>query len=235
MIIYILRHGTTEWNRDHKIQGSTDILLDDVGREMARQTGLSLRDKGVKFDVVYSSPLKRAYQTALMVSKPDMESYDSDNGENSGIILDDRLRELCFGRQEGQRTDSMMYDPSVPFRYFKDKPDKYDELSEMEEDIESLTGLCARARTFLQEIIERSTEISPESTVLISGHGALNKALLMHIRNESEMSEFWGRGLQPNCGIDIVKYDENSKSYEILSSNNTFYDDSLTAGFTKLL
>ena len=77
MIIYILRHGTTEWNRDHKIQGSTDILLDDVGREMARQTGLSLRDKGIKFDVVYSSPLKRAYQTALMVSRPNIESYDS--------------------------------------------------------------------------------------------------------------------------------------------------------------
>lgn len=227
MDIYILRHGTTEWNSLHKIQGRTDILLDDLGREMARETGIRLAEKGVHFDRIYSSPLKRAYETACLVAGVKDEEAEI-------IIKDKRLRELSFGRQEGQKVEAMMYDVSVPFRFFKSEPDKYDELTIRDSDTESLTTLCERAADFLKEVVEESDHAS-EETILISGHGALNKALLMHMRGNVPMPEFWGDGLQPNCGIDIVRYDETDKTYEVLKSNRTYYDDSLKAKITQLL
>lgn len=241
MIIYILRHGTTEWNSLHKIQGRTDILLDDLGREMARQTGERLRLSGVCFDKIYSSPLKRAYETAKLAAGFEGEAY-VEGGASENIIIDKRLRELGFGRQEGQKVEAMMYDVSVPFRYFKSAPDKYDELTIRDSDTESLTTLCERAAEFLKEVLEDSSDAVDESvttgrerTILISGHGALNKALLMHIRGNVPMHEFWGEGLQPNCGIDIVRFDETEKKYEILKSNQTYYDDKLKAKITQLL
>ena len=229
LIIYILRHGTTEWNREHRIQGATDIMLDSTGREMAYQTGKKIAELGINFNKVYSSPLKRAYETAELVS-----GIKNKDGEESGIIVDSRLRELCFGRQEGQKVEGMMYDVSVPFRYFKSAPDKYDELTENDDDIESLTALCRRAGEFLAEKIE-NVKHGSEDNILISGHGALNKALLMHIRGTDNMPDFWGSGLQPNCGIDIARYDEVSGRYEIIAENKTFYDSNLKDRITQLL
>ena len=250
MLIYILRHGTTEWNNEHKIQGRTDIMLDDMGREMARQTGVRLAEQGVKFDAVYSSPLKRAYETACLVSgADDGVLHEAKGRKETHIITDKRLRELSFGRQEGQKVEAMMYDVSVPFRFFKSEPDKYDELTIHDSDTESLTTLCERAAEFLKEKIEGTATVGGESStvgeqdrhaaddrkILISGHGALNKALLMHIRGCKSMPDFWGDGLQPNCGIDIVRFDEVTRKYEILRSNKTYYDDSIKAKITQLL
>ena len=237
MFIYILRHGTTEWNKDHRIQGSTDIMLDATGREMAAQTGAKLAELGVSFTRVYSSPLKRAYEPAALVS------CGGRTPQKDIITVDSRLRELSFGRQEGQKVEGMMYDVSVPFRYFKSAPDKYDELTTRDDDIESLTSLCRRAADFLREIVEENdalaekdnSEKNREENVLISGHGALNKALLMRIRGTDNMPDFWGDGLQPNCGIDIVKYDEEKRCYETLASNKTYYDSNLKNRITQLL
>ena len=243
MLIYIVRHGTTEWNSEHKIQGRTDIMLDSLGREMARQTGEKLREMGIIFDRVYSSPLKRAYETARLIVNPeyrqDPESTEIEKSDK--IITDKRLRELSFGRQEGQHVESMMLDITVPFRYFKSDPDKYDELTIHDSDTESLSTLCERAAEFLKENVEQADVKSAadaengEEKILISGHGALNKALLMHIRKMPGMQNFWGDGLQPNCGVDIVRYNPKTGRYEIVESNKTYYDEKLKGMITQLL
>ncbi|MDE5966403.1 MAG: histidine phosphatase family protein, partial [Lachnospiraceae bacterium] len=89
MEIYIVRHGETLWNRDKKLQGSTDIELSDYGRYLAIETGKNLSH--VHFDRVFSSPLKRAYETACLI-RPQQKNE---------IITDDRIRELNFGIYEG--------------------------------------------------------------------------------------------------------------------------------------
>ena len=58
MRIYLIRHGETEWNTRHLLQGATDIPLNQNGVEVARITAEALKD--VPFDVVFTSPLKRA-------------------------------------------------------------------------------------------------------------------------------------------------------------------------------
>lgn len=62
MLLYVVRHGVTAWNRLRKVQGRADIPLAEEGVRLAEKTGEALRN--VPFDLCFSSPLKRAVQTA---------------------------------------------------------------------------------------------------------------------------------------------------------------------------
>ncbi len=85
MVIYLIRHGETDWNTKRLLQGATDIPLNQNGIEVAQLTAEGLCD--VVFDVIFTSPLKRARQTAEII-----------RGERRiPIIPDERLREIAFG------------------------------------------------------------------------------------------------------------------------------------------
>ena len=89
--IYFVRHGETVWNREKRIAGSTDVALTEKGREEAEERGKELEKLGLKVDRIYSSPLSRAYDTALIIAshlKVEVEK-------------DERLREQAFGYWEG--------------------------------------------------------------------------------------------------------------------------------------
>ena len=64
-MLYIMRHGKTDWNAKHKLQGRTDIPLNEEGIQMAEQAKEKYKD--VNFDICYCSPLVRAKQTAEIV------------------------------------------------------------------------------------------------------------------------------------------------------------------------
>ena len=88
-MIYVVRHGETEWNALNKVLGRTDIPLDQNGIEQAKELARSLKD--IKIDVFLSSPLSRARQTADIIA------------EETGVAhsIDDRLIEQDFGTFEG--------------------------------------------------------------------------------------------------------------------------------------
>ena len=64
-MLYIMRHGKTDWNAKHKLQGRTDIPLNEEGIQMAEQAKEKYKD--VNFDICYCSPLVRAKQTAEII------------------------------------------------------------------------------------------------------------------------------------------------------------------------
>lgn len=64
--LYLVRHGETDWNAQHLIQGSTDIPLNAVGRRQAEATGRLLVRR--EWDGIYSSPLSRAFETASIIA-----------------------------------------------------------------------------------------------------------------------------------------------------------------------
>lgn len=64
--LYLVRHGETDWNRQRRIQGLTDIPLNDIGREQARRTGMLLTRRPIAR--VYASPLVRARETAALIA-----------------------------------------------------------------------------------------------------------------------------------------------------------------------
>ena len=88
-MLYIMRHGQTDWNKLHKLQGQTDIPLNDNGRVMAKEASEMYKD--VHFDMCFCSPLIRAVETAQLVLE----------GRDIPIIYDDRLKEMNFGIYEG--------------------------------------------------------------------------------------------------------------------------------------
>jgi uncharacterized phosphatase len=65
--LYLVRHGETDWNRARRIQGTTDIPLNAVGREQARATGRLL--SGRQWDEIVTSPLSRAAETARIIAE----------------------------------------------------------------------------------------------------------------------------------------------------------------------
>jgi uncharacterized phosphatase len=65
-LLYLVRHGETDWNLARRIQGSTDIPLNDTGREQATATGRLLARR--KWDGIISSPLRRATETAEIIA-----------------------------------------------------------------------------------------------------------------------------------------------------------------------
>ena len=88
-MIYVVRHGETEWNAVNKVLGRTDLPLNDKGIKQANEIARSLKDK--KIDVFLCSPLCRARQTADAISNEIGISYK----------IDDRLIEQDFGSFEG--------------------------------------------------------------------------------------------------------------------------------------
>lgn len=202
MEIYIVRHGQTLWNQGKRLQGSTDIELNDNGRDLAIKTGIAL--KNTRIDVIYSSPLKRAYETASLIR----------GDRDIDIITDDRIRELSFGYFEGQSLSELIKDESLTFRYFFKQPHLYKPA----DDGESLEHLIERAGSFMQEIIEPLEKTCER--VMIVAHGALNKAIMCHIKKHST-EHFWSGGLQENCNVIIVDYTD--RKYNIIDETRLFY------------
>ena len=91
MNIYILRHGETNGNKAGRIQGSTDIPLNEYGIELAKITRDGIEKEGLHFDIIYASPLSRASETAEIVR----------GTHTTEIIIDDRIVEMNFGKAEG--------------------------------------------------------------------------------------------------------------------------------------
>ena len=178
-MLYIIRHGKTDWNQKYKLQGRTDIPLNEEGIEMARQA--CERYKDVHFDVCYCSPLTRARQTAELLLE----------GRDVPVIYDDRLLEMGFGIYEG--TEYVYDKPDCPVRELFFHPEKY----KAEGGAESLQDLFARTGSFLEEVAYPLVKEGKD--VLIVGHGAMNSSIICQVKHRT-MAELWEVGIE-NCKL----------------------------------
>lgn len=178
-----MRHGRTDWNQQRRIQGRTDIPLNDEGREMARKAAEEYKD--VHFDVCYCSPLIRAKETAQLLLE----------GRNVPIIFDDRLKEMSFGIYEGVANSFSI--PDCPINEFFFHPEAY--TTPVEEG-ESLDELFARTGEFLKEVVEPGLKEGKD--ILIVAHGALNSCITCQVKKRS-LSDFWVEGI-PNCKLQTL-------------------------------
>ena len=119
--IYYIRHGETDWNAQGRLQGGLDIPLNDLGREQAAEAGIILagllaRERRSAQSLSYvASPLGRARRTMELV-RGELNLPPSD------YALDDRLREIGYGRWEGSTPVQMRAsDPEIFARRHADK------------------------------------------------------------------------------------------------------------------
>lgn len=178
-MLYIIRHGKTDWNVEYRLQGRTDIPLNEEGRKMAREA--AKKYAGIHFDVCYSSPLVRAMETAQIL----LENRDVP------IIPDSRLLEMCFGEAEGTK-DCFNHPERGIYKFFKD-PENYVTV----EGAESFDELFARTGDFLRSVVKKDLEAGKD--VLIVGHGAMNNSIVSQVRG-IPLKDFWTTAI-PNCEL----------------------------------
>lgn len=189
MNIYLVRHGETDWNKERRFQGQVDIPLNHYGIELAEKTAEALRE--VPFEAVFSSPLCRAAQTARIIM-----------GERSiPFETDMRLKEMNFGSFEGTVIPPGVSDrDSNPLYYFWKEPERYLPPA----DGESFEALYQRSAEFMREKIFPME--NKYKTVLIAGHGALNRSILNSVAG-LPIEDFWHFPL-PNCAVSVLSLEK---------------------------
>ena len=154
MKIYLARHGETDWNAAKRLQGWTDVSLNEKGRNQAKDLAGIL--SGTKLEAIYCSALKRSLETAEIVDRHPIISYIELNEQSLGNYEGVALSEEEFLRFQQLRTDPT-YRP---------------------EGGESRSEHLERVRKAIQQIRSAHTE---ESQVLIIGHGGTNNLILQEL------------------------------------------------------
>jgi len=154
--LIVIRHGETEWNREKRMQGTTDTQLSDVGRAQAQALGRRLAAR--PFGALYSSDLSRARETARAIA------------EHTGIevVTDPRLQERRFGIFEG------LLAAEIIARY----PQEHARFSSRDPDYEvpggeSASNFSRRCLGCLAEIADRHRG----GQVVVVSHGLVLDAL----------------------------------------------------------
>lgn len=178
-MLYIMRHGKTDWNEQQKLQGSVDVPLNDTGIAMAKEAKEKYKD--IHFDVCYCSPMQRARQTAQIFLE----------GTQIPVVYDDRLREMRFGDFEG--TKDVLSLKEGPMFYLFHEPGLYKGGN----GAETFDELYNRTGEFIEKIIK--PELEKGKDIVIIGHGAMNASIINQFKNIPR-EDFWREG-RSNCKL----------------------------------
>lgn len=183
--IYMVRHGETEWNAAHRMQGWSDIPLNEKGREQASFAARKL--ESIPLDAIYTSPLKRAADTAEII-----------RGERNIPLIEEKgLIEINLGRWDGHTPDEM--DALYPGQYdlWRTKP------GEVHIDGgETFADVQERAFAAFRRIAEKERE----KTVLLVSHMGCLSTILFKIAGYP-LNDLWKHPIG-NCALCEVDVDE---------------------------
>lgn len=160
--LILMRHGESQWNKENRFTGFTDVDLNDKGVEEAKRAGVALKD--IKFDKIYTSTLKRAYRTAEIVMK--------EAGQNPPVVKHDDLRERDYGDLTGLNKDDMR----------KKFGEEQVRIWRRSYDVpppggESLKDVVERVRPYYEDHI--LPDLVAGKNVLLAAHGNTLRAMLI--------------------------------------------------------
>lgn len=177
MKLYVTRHGQTDWNVQKIVQGQTDTPLNETGIKQAYLTKRKLQD--IPFDLILSSPLKRAKQTASIINE----------GRNIPIVYEKSLLEICYGENEG--TSPFSFDYAGFYNIQNPHPYK---------NAENINNFLKRVYDFLDEIPQKY----PNKTILLVCHNGVCKAIHTYFHGLPEDNDITKLGIE-NC--EVVEYE----------------------------
>ena len=185
-IVYVTRHGESQWNVEEKVQGATDTPLTDRGREQARKLALQIRDNNPGIDLIIGSTLSRADETARIIS------------EITGIPRErePRLIEQNFGEFEGhewKKHPGMFHEAKKQFAYDYNGG-------------ESMLRLGQRIFNLLDDIHERM--IRENKTFLLVTHGGIVRMINAYFNSETN-EEFSSTSIG-NCELREFRFPDIS-------------------------
>ncbi|PWV94479.1 putative phosphoglycerate mutase [Paenibacillus cellulosilyticus] len=176
MRLFVVRHGQTVWNSENRVCGITDSPLTNKGITQAKELSQSIKDRPI--DVILSSPLSRALQTAEIIAC----SIEKE------IIIDDRLTEQNYGCYEGVDRDNVDFKEAkkhFPFRLAGG---------------ESLLQLGQRVYNLLDEIKKTYSN----QNVLVVTHGGVSRVINAYFTDQNN-EDFYRFHIE-NCAIKEYNY-----------------------------
>jgi broad specificity phosphatase PhoE len=182
MNIYLLRHGETSWNREQRLQGLTDVSLNNVGVRESRRLVRWFQKRNIVG--VITSPLHRARHTAHILNECGQRP----------VVIEDRLREIDHGTWTGWKISHIERRFPIEFTTWQLSPEKLRLPAG-----ETLERVYGRSSGVLSKLI--ATNIAGD--VLVVSHGVVN-ALLVCAALGVSLSEIW-RFPQGNSRVTILK------------------------------
>ncbi len=161
--ILLARHGQTEWNAIRRFQGSSDVGLSALGRWQAEALARAMRDRHLV--AVYSSPLRRAVETAAPAV----------TGRPVALSIVPELTELGLGEWEGRTVDEVCALTGDPYRRWLAAP-----LDCAPPGSESLLSVCERVQAAIERI-RFAHGPEPDGDVLIVAHGGVISIYACHL------------------------------------------------------
>lgn len=198
MNIYITRHSKTTWNQEKRLQGRKDSPLIEEGIENA----LALKEyiKDIHFDCVYSSPIKRAYDTARLITGKD-------------IITDERLMEMNFGVLEGKKIKDILKDNFEVYDNMWNHPECFERIDEGE----SYEEVQIRLKDFFEELAKKNYD-----NVLIVTHGMCFINMLAYMMNlEKKDYILVNQKVVDGCSLTLFK-EEKGQYTKIFYGKNHY-------------
>ena len=172
--LYIVRHGETDMNRRECLQGHIDCDLNDKGIKEAKASYELFKEAGISFEKVYSSPLKRAFQTAQIIAP------------GSKVCPEPLIIEMHFGSYEGMpysKIDKAMW-------AFIHDPENVSPP----EGVEAVSSLNKRTGSFISRLLSEEHE----GCTLIVTHGIALRSILWNLSDEKDRSKVWSMPIE-NC------------------------------------
>ncbi len=217
--LILLRHGNSTWNQENRFTGWVDVDLSDQGRQEAKRAGELLAESGLKPDLLYTSKLKRAINTANIALAEAERSWID-------VKRDWRLNERHYGDLQGKDKAETLaqYGPEqfqiwrrsfdVPpppisdeSEYSQAHDERYAELGNNIPETACLKDVLVRMMTLWEN--EISKDLLSGKTVLVTAHGNSLRALVKHLDgiSDADIAE-----LNIPTGIPLVyKLDANLK------------------------
>ena len=205
-LFYLIRHGVTEWNAENRMCGRSDIPLSEAGRQQAEV--LAKRLKLIPLEALYSSPLKRALETARLIS------------ELTGLqpILDERLVELDYGEWEGKLLADILRNEPATYRAWDADPAQLAPPG-------GESGLAAQQRivSFLDSLAGKH----PQGHVLVVSHKTVCRLAICHVLGMSP-SEYRRRLILSNAALSIIQ--SQPWGWQLITFNDTSHLSALGLG-----
>jgi len=182
MKIWLTRHGQTNLNKVHLMQGRIDEPLNDTGLRQALEmrSRLMALHSGLAFDAVYASPLDRAVVTASIIGNVSPEQ----------VIRDERLIEADFGKYD--RKKYWLLGPRMTLYW------ALPEVFPAPESVETIPSMVSRSHSFLRELEEKEY-----GNVLIACHGGILRALCGYMEDRPRGIKW--RPKPHNCEIRVYE------------------------------
>lgn len=206
--IYLIRHGTTEWNKEEIFRGQVECKLNETGLAEARALAASFQD--VTIDGIYSSPLARAMETAQAVAA----------AKGLSVSPHPAFIDLHFGEWQGLALAVVQEKYPALYRIWREKPEEI-----VFPGGEGLASVRSRAWEGLQRLVREN----PGKTVLIVTHRVITKILICALLG-LDNSHFW-QIRQGTTAVNCFEY--TGRVYNTLLINDTCHLKSIPGGAGK--